>query len=425
MRLSLGALAILAWQSGTSAIAASPLIAGQFIGQANAIVAQALAGPLLVGLSSGSSEGCPCSGTNGAIATSTVSALSVGVGGTVLTTAVNRTTASGLKTATTATTSQTANIAKINLLNGLVTADAVKAVAGVGVTKTALTTTFAGSTITNLVVAGKAIPVNVAKNTVINLAGLGTITVKFVNTATYGKQAVGIEVEMLRVDVNATNALGLPVGAVLIVGEASAGYNRVQPAAAVGGFAETLGVTASAGSALQASAAAGAISGLSGCAGTGPTPLSDEVANLSAPGLLTLGTATATAFSGPVGAATVATTTSTIANVSLLGGLISATGLKAVASESFDGTISTASTAGSTFGTLLVAGIPISNSVPPNTVLSLPGIGYVVLNEQPPAVGGHVQVNGLHIVVSLANTLGLGVGTEILVSHADASATAF
>ncbi len=417
--------AIMASQLTSGAMAATTLIPGQFLGEANAIVTQALAGPLLVGLSAGSSEACPCSGTNGSTLTNVVSTLAIGVGGNILTSGVNRTSAYGLKTASTATTSQSAQISKVNLLGGLITADVIKAEASVGVTSTALTPTSTGSILTNLVVGGKKIAATVAQNTVINLAGLGTVTVNFVNLGAYGNQAVGIEVEMLRVDINTTNSLGLPAGAVIIVGEAYAGYNRVQPAATVGGFAETLGVTANAGSLLQEAAAGGAISGITGCAGTGPTPLTDQVAGISAPGLLTVGAATTTAFAGPVGTATVAKTTAEVADVSLLGGLISATNVLAQASESRTGTISTPSTLGSSFGTLMVAGIPIANSVPPNTSISLPGVGSVVLNEQPAAVLGHVQVNGLHISVTLANTLGLAIGTQIIVSHADAAVTAF
>jgi hypothetical protein len=63
--------------------------------------------------------------------------------------------------------------------------------------------------------------------------------------------------------------------------------------------------------------------------------------------------------------------------------------------------------------------------VPANTVISLAGLGYVVLNEQPPAGKGQVQVNGLHIVVTTGNTLDLPVGVEIFVAHAEATARAF
>jgi hypothetical protein len=222
----------------------------------------------------------------------------------------------------------------------------------------------------NLVIAGQKIDPAVAENTAIQVANLGTVTVKFVNQVIYGTQAAGIEVEMLRIQVNQSNSLGLPVGAVIVVGEAFAGYNRVQPGATIGGYAETLAVTANAGSLLQAAAAGGALSDVGGCSGTGGTTLTDTVDNLSAGGLLTLGTATTTAFGGPVGKANVAKTTSTLANLSLLGGLITATSIEADAEESRTGNVSTASTLGSTFGSLVVAGVPVAENVAPNTVIS-------------------------------------------------------
>jgi hypothetical protein len=419
--VALGMFALLS----TPARAATPLIAGQFQGQAATVEAEALLGSLSVGLANASSESCPCSGTNGGTLSNTVSALSVGPGGTVLSSGVAHSAAYGFKTATTATTKQSSRIAKLNVLNGLITADAITAVASVDVTATALTPSFTGTTFANLFIAGKKIDVGVAENTVIMLPGLGSVTVKFVNTGTYGQQAVGIEVELLRITVTTANSLGLQPGTVVVVGEAYAGYNRQQPAATLGGFAETLAVTANAAAALQEAAAGGALTGISSCSGTNGATLTDTASNLSVAGLLTINTATVTAFGGPSGKANVAQTTSTVNQVSLLGGLITATNIVAAAAESRTGDVSTPSDLGSTFGDLVVAGQTIATNVPPNTVISLAGLGYVVLNEQPPAGKGQVQVNGLHIVVTTSNTLNLPVGVEIFIAHADATARAF
>jgi hypothetical protein len=404
---------------------ASTLIPGYFLGQAEAIEAQTAAGPLDLVLGNGSGEGCPCRGTNGHTLRNTVASLNVGVAGNILTGGVNTSTAYGLKTDTTATTTQTTKIAKINLLGGLITADALKAVAEVDVTASALTPSFTGSKLVNLVVAGQKVPGNVPENTVLPLPGLGTVTVKFVNQAVYGSQAAGIEVEMLQVNVTTQNSLGLPVGAVLIVGEAFAGYDRTEPAATLGGYAQTLAVSANAGSLLDEAASAGALTGVPPCTGTGGQTLSDSVANIVANGLLTISTASTTAFGGPVGHAQVAETTASIGQVSLLGGLITANTIEAAAAETYAHGQSTASTLGSTFGSLNIAGQAIAANVPANTVISLVGLGYVVLNEQPPAEGGTVQVNGLHIVVNAANNLGLPVGAELFLAHAQATASKF
>ena len=112
-----------------------------------------------------------------------------------------------------------------------------------------------------------------------------------------------------------------------------------------------------------------------------------------------------------------------IGQISLLGGLITANSILAVAEESRTGGKSTASSLGSSFGSLNVAGVAIASTVPANTTIALTNLGYVVLNEQPPASDNHIQVNGLHVYVTTANSLGLPVGAEIFLAHAEATAT--
>ena len=131
-----------------------------------------------------------------------VSAVMIGPSGNIFSSGINHTTAYGLKTATTATTTQTSNIANVSLLGGLITATSIRAVANVAVTTSTLTPSSTGSGFTDLVIAGQKIKPTTAANTVIQLANLGTVTVNFVNTGTYGTQAVGIEVETLRITVN-------------------------------------------------------------------------------------------------------------------------------------------------------------------------------------------------------------------------------
>ena len=66
--------------------------------------------------------------------------------------------------------------------------------------------------------------------------------------------------------------------------------------------------------------------------------------------------------------------------------------------------------------------------VGPNFRIDLPGVGYVIINEQKLPVPGSTaktQVNGLHVFVTKNNTLGIPVGTEIIVTHADSTAVRF
>lgn len=65
-------------------------------------------------------------------------------------------------------------------------------------------------------------------------------------------------------------------------------------------------------------------------------------------------------------------------------------------------------------------------NAPPNTELPLIGLGKVIINEQTiPTSGGRTQVNGLRIVINTTNLLGLPVGSQIIIAHAEASAARF
>lgn len=108
-------------------------------------------------------------------------------------------------------------------------------------------------------------------------------------------------------------------------------------------------------------------------------------------------------------------------SISLLGGLISATEIKAVSTTNLDSGGFHVSSAGSSFNNLLVAGIPYNGLPPANTNINLLGLGYVVLNEQTQSITNTVAqlaVNMIHIHITVANLLGLQVGTEIIVSNA-------
>jgi hypothetical protein len=110
------------------------------------------------------------------------------------------------------------------------------------------------------------------------------------------------------------------------------------------------------------------------------------------------------------------------ATISLLGGLIAAQAINAVSTTTMnpDGTFNV-SADGSTFTNLTILGLPYGGSLPPNTQIDLPLLGYVVLNEQTANVVNAMAtmtVNMIHIHITVGNVLGLQVGTEIVVSSA-------
>jgi len=115
------------------------------------------------------------------------------------------------------------------------------------------------------------------------------------------------------------------------------------------------------------------------------------------------------------------TATSNVAAANLAGGVITADVLTATATASKHG--ASFSTSGdTTVVNLVVNGMPESAPVP-NTVIPLPGVGTLTVNEQISHVtssSASMVVNALHIHLGAANPLGLPAGADIIVGHARA-----
>jgi len=112
--------------------------------------------------------------------------------------------------------------------------------------------------------------------------------------------------------------------------------------------------------------------------------------------------------------------------IAQLGGVITADEVKAVSTTTHDNSGFHTSAEGSTFVNLVVAGVPITVNPPPNTNISLPGFGHVVLNEQITRVrstSASFTVNMIHVFITEANVLNIPIGTQILVSHASSGLT--
>jgi hypothetical protein len=163
------------------------------------------------------------------------------------------------------------------------------------------------------------------------------------------------------------------------------------------------------------------------CVGTSGKTLTNTAGTLTVGKDLSLGSAQSTAFGGPTASGTVARTTSTVNSVGLLNGLIKAGSVTAVAQETFKNGQFTGSAAGSGFTGLSVAGVPVPSITTANTKLTLPGFGYVIVNEEsvssPNSSGGTTAVNGLHVFVTQSNALGLPAGSQVIIAHAQATAT--
>jgi hypothetical protein len=151
----------------------------------------------------------------------------------------------------------------------------------------------------------------------------------------------------------------------------------------------------------------------------------NNVNSLDVGEILSSGTGRTTAYGKQLATGGVAKTTATVQDLSLFNGLITADIVKAVAQDKLSDGNRTSSTEGTQFTGLRIAGAPVPVEVDPNTRIDLLGIGYVMINEQqvPSSTStARVRVNGLRIVITQNNTLGLPVGTQIIIAHADATA---
>jgi hypothetical protein len=135
------------------------------------------------------------------------------------------------------------------------------------------------------------------------------------------------------------------------------------------------------------------------------------------PGLVNDATLT-TMSTGTVGGGSAsATTRAAVEQLDLLGGLITADLIVTDASSTGNGTTATSGAAGSLFVNLVIDSLPaINGTPPPNTVIGVPGVAVVILNEQIPGGNGtttsSLTVNMIHVIL-----LG-GQGGEVVVASA-------
>jgi len=126
---------------------------------------------------------------------------------------------------------------------------------------------------------------------------------------------------------------------------------------------------------------------------TDGTLAQNQASNVTVGTLVTAQDAFATATGAADGEQSDAVSSATLGTVSILNGLITADGVVAMASS----TIDNSNAEGSSLANLVVNGTQVSDPEP-NTRLDLPGVGYVVLNEQIATAGG-MTVNMIHVVL--------------------------
>jgi hypothetical protein len=159
---------------------------------------------------------------------------------------------------------------------------------------------------------------------------------------------------------------------------------------------------------------------LGGTCGTSQQPLNvpGSSAGINLPPIISGGATNTDVSSSPQTSQAVADT----ASISLLAGLITATELKAVSTTTIDNNgVLHVSSAGSSVNNLVIFGHVYNGSIPANTRVVLPLLGYVILNEQASNIStaqANLTVNMIHIHVTGLNLLGLQIGTDVTVSSA-------
>jgi hypothetical protein len=211
-----------------------------------------------------------------------------------------------------------------------------------------------------------------------------------------------------------TLALGGSVGCLSLFGQSTTGYS---------GEAYGTRVVVAAGT---TSISAGTTAATVLCTEKTGMSNSNSVTTVSLPPLASTGVidTSVSSAANTTSGATSSTAISTVNDLSLLGGLVTADLVQSESSSiSSSGTFSTSST-GTTFTNAKVLGIPIMIDVAPNTKITLPGLGFVIVNEQFSKVtstSATLTVNALNIMVSESNKLGIPVGTHLIVAHAESS----
>lgn len=119
------------------------------------------------------------------------------------------------------------------------------------------------------------------------------------------------------------------------------------------------------------------------------------------------------------------TATAEAADVNILNGLIAAKAVLALATSYANGTTAASESDGSTLLSLVIAGVSYTDGpLAPNTRIELPGVGYVVLNEQISSGDGvhstGLTVNLIHVYL-LDPLTGASAG-EIVVATATSTA---
>lgn len=301
-------------------------------------------------------------------------------------------------------------VAGINLLGGAIQADAIESSAVASGDSTGVRGS-SGTTFLRLTIGGRSLAATVAPNTRITIPGIADVVVNETRIAksdpgrTVIVQSTALHVTLLKA------AGGAPVGAEIKLMPAQAivvptGPNDALP---VGGFAYGAFAGAKVGSQVKVYAEPTGILSLPSI-GTGGKPYPNTTLAVNVPNVIT-----ADVVSNVVQATTVpgfadVDDSSQIAHINLLGGLVTADGIRVRAHVRKAGTASVTE-ASTEFINLKVAGKVIPVNAKPNTIIDVLGVARVIVNWQN-VQPGYSSVVGVRILLS-TQRLGIPAGADV------------
>jgi len=219
-----------------------------------------------------------------------------------------------------------------------------------------------------------------------------------------------------------THAFGLAAAVVLAGGVLAQAPAAFAKALETGYQGSAYGTEVNIDSAVQSGRSALSVLG---CVSQPGTLKTNTAVSVNAPPALSTGTLDTSAASQTTATGVASVSSSNVQSVSLLSGLVSASAVTSVSTTNRDnstGTLSV-SAAGTQFASLSVAGIPVGGTPAPNTKITLPGVGYVMLNQQTSSIGAvsaNMTVIGIHVVVTVSTPLA-AAGTQVYVGYATSS----
>jgi hypothetical protein len=309
--------------------------------------------------------------------------------------------------------SQSVNVIhNVNLLNGQITADAIRAVSKTSYDGSRFEGGGRGSEFVGLRIAGKKYSAKFSGR--VNLPGIGYVQLNRRTRANNGAEHV-TQMVVVHVTRNVPS-LQLTAGTVIIVGHALTAVERV------GGI---LGGYAYGSKAVVAGVPVGANAGRSalvyvGCHGTDGAVLTNQILNLGVPSVFGLSNVQSTAQGEVHRSKASLRLTDTIEQADVLQGLIDGKGIQAVAEGSISHGVRHFDSRGSRFAQLSVKGFPaIDVNVPRNTRISIPGLGTLWLHRVIRS-DNQIEVRMIELQVRKPNSLGLPVGADVQVGVARA-----